>query len=125
MNIQELVPDLSICREAKEKGVVIESAFKYFKFSLNKDYLLQFDPTNDFMTLSGELEDKVSAPLTDEILEIFKTKNKLDSFEVIKKKDGYNAYFWNDKDCNWTEVFDKKLSNALLLLAIKLKEEDL
>ena len=128
MNINDLVPDLKICQEAKEKGVVIESAFKYFKFSLNKDYLLQFDPTNDFMTLSGELEDKVSAPLTDDILKMLPwtiEMNGLPLYLTIQMQRevycvGYERRAVYDNNYHFV---DKKLSNALLLLATKLMEE--
>jgi hypothetical protein len=129
MNINDLVPDRENCQEAKEKGVVIESSFKYFKFSFNKDYLLQFDPTNDFMTLSGELEDKVSAPLTDEILPMLPAEIELrDNFYSLvilkSKKFGYRVYYTIDENEKENFFFeDKKLSNAMLLLAIKLKEE--
>ena len=126
--IQDLVPDREICQEAKEKGVVIESAFKYFKFSLNKDYLLQFDPTNDFMTLSGELEDKVSAPLTDEILKVLPSHIIKDSrryYLTIEKLSGEYcvSYDYSDSSLELFLFSKYKLSNALLLLAIKLKDE--
>lgn len=108
---KELVPDLEICQEAKAKGVVIESSF-WYKIG---------DSTG---TVNIILKEKLDignihfsyypAPLTDEILK----KLKDVEIEIVCGIDNVFIVRWlNDS------FIDKKLSNALLLLAIKLKDE--
>jgi len=122
MNIKDLVPDLSICQEAKEKGVVIESSFHWFEAHEGSDtwYL------SDKIGIPGC--GYVPAPLTDEILQVL-PKNILKNSKtywltIDKAGDCFNAYYKNDETLERNPRFnDKKLSNALLLLAIELKKE--
>lgn len=119
--LQDLVPDLSICQDAKKKGVEIESVHYWNNFYGDWE-------VNDasYYKLS---KDCTPAPLTDEILEKlpFFINYKDKKTQLIMWK-GFNDYFagyqTNDNEREILFYFeDKKLSNALLKLAIRLKEE--
>lgn len=120
--LQDLVPDLSICQDAKKKGVEIESVHYWNNFYGDWE-------VNDasYYKLS---KDCTPAPLTDETLEKLPEKiiPELSNGEdfsyliIVKDKDFYTVGY-DGGDCIFETVQDKKLSNALLRLAIKLKEE--
>ena len=124
MNIQDLVPDLKICQEAKDKGVVIES--KYYWWHRLNDSKWMISPFNEIFN-----GDCFPAPLTDEILKVLpetiKRYDRLFCLRITKTAGNYFAWyeeFETDDGIDYDLYFeDKKLSNALLLLAIKLKDE--
>jgi hypothetical protein len=115
--MENLVADLYICQEAFKKGIKIESVYKWAEIV-------------GVMTIVCGVgyEDSVSAPLTDEILQVL-PKNILKNSKtywltIDKAGDCFNAYYKNDETLERNPRFnDKKLSNALLLLAIELKKE--
>ena len=128
MNIQDLVPDLKICQEAKDKGVVIESEY-YWWHRLN-DSKWMISPFNEIFN-----GDCFPAPLTDEIL-LKLPKHIRGTNENVPRFPNNNYPFkltisysikkgWSVSYAGLIKpIYDKnKLSNALLLLAIKLKEE--
>ena len=119
MNIQDLVPDLKICQEAKDKGVVIES--KYYWWHRLNDSKWMISPFNEIFN-----ENYSSAPLTDEILKVLPREIIIEGYTslllIAKNEKTYTAGYETDEDELYF-IEDKKLSNALLLLAIKLKEE--
>jgi hypothetical protein len=138
MNIQDLVPDLSICQEAKDKGVVIESSFWWKKTIDSSRIEKHYNQITGTQLLYGnkyiirEASGDYPAPLTDEILpklpnSIIKDTVKDEErfyLEIIKlDDDSFSASYANEKHGFYYNFEDKKLSNALLLLAIKLKEE--
>lgn len=112
---KELVPDLKICQEAKEKGVEIESELKINLI------------TGDIVCKEiYQYEDCAPAPLTDEILKVLPWAIKTGDFKGFfsMQKDGeiYRSFYELGKERKF--VFeDKKLSNALYLLYMKLKKE--
>lgn len=130
MTIQDQAPDLSICQLAKEKGVEIESKFWWNRLSDCPD------GKEDWVIIDseryGRLVDKmtvVPAPLTDEILKKLPEKiiPELSGGEdfsyliIVKDKDFYTVGY-DGGECIFETVQDKKLSNALYLLYMKLKE---
>ena len=82
--LQDLVPDLKICQEAKEKGVEIESQF-WYKIG-DSTGTVNIIP-KEKLNIGNIHFSFYPAPLTDEILEVIKSKNKADSLEIVKKKD--------------------------------------
>jgi len=130
MNTNDLVPDLKICQEAKEKGVVIESSFYYeiYKdgFSLRMDGEETFNYDSRSTDIWRKDEDSVPAPLTEEILKVLPREIIIEGYTslllIAKNEKTYTAGYETDEDELYF-IEDKKLSNALLLLAIKLKEE--
>jgi hypothetical protein len=107
MNIKDLVPDREICQEAKEKGVEIESFYKWAEILTG--------PT----LICGEWSDDATpAPLTDEILKVLPERAFSMPLYIKKFPLGYSVGYSYS-------IENKKLSNALLLLAIKLKEENI
>ena len=120
MNIQDLVSDREICQEAKEKGVVIESEYWWVKC---KGGTFAIGKTGEFVDA-----EKCPAHLTDEILKVLPWTigmNGLSLYLTIQMQRevycvGYERRAVYDNNYHFV---DKKLSNALLLLVIKLKEE--
>lgn len=131
MKIEDLVPDREICQEAKEKGVVIESEYYWFQWEGDKNNGLRWDirigKNVDYDgTLPNFVKQECPAPLTDEILLILPAVIP-DGVEpyiltIVKVTNGYAVMYYNGKS-NLYRFENKKLSNALLLLAIKLKSE--
>jgi hypothetical protein len=128
--IQDLVPDREICQEAKDKGVVIESSFYWTE--LNGEWFT-IDVLDGYSIPKGDEDRFIPAPLTDEILKVLperivKSVDEVYILSIIKTTNGYIVMYFCDGyvkgDIHYIFRFeDKKLSNALLLLAIKLKEE--
>jgi hypothetical protein len=131
MNTQDLVPDREICQEAKDKGVVIESEYWWWKATPEDKYYLSIKKgdrietlENSWFTTFGHKEEEYCpAPLTDEILKVLPVKALHGSLRIYKDEDGYAVEYY-DGGFN-KPIKDKKLSNALLLLAIKLKDENI
>ena len=128
MNINDLVPDREICQEAKEKGMVIESSFYWTE--LNGEWFI-IDVLDGYSIPKGDEDRFISAPLTDEILQkLPETINRYDRLfclRITKTAGNYFAWyeeFETDDGIDYSLYFeDKKLSNALLLLYIKLVDE--
>ena len=123
--MQSILPDLKICQEAK--GIVKESKFDWslitysdIESSNRFTYRIRTNEEikRDLKELNGTLKDKVSAPLTDEILKVLPIGIKITRFiEVGTGNELFDVCHFGYR------VIDKKLSNALLLLAIKLVKE--
>jgi hypothetical protein len=127
MNIQDLVPDREICQEAKEKGVVIESINGYYSFSSTQGVTAEIGIYEN-TPYEGDYDTYnfiANAPLTDEILKVLPQQFGGQDLEIIKlPHDIYSCGYPRDimgRGINYYK--DKKLSNALLLLAIKLTDE--
>lgn len=122
--LQNLVPDREICQEAKDKGVVIESSFYWTE--LNVEWFI-IDVLDGYSIPKGDEHRFVSAPLTDEILKVLPQQFGGQDLEIVKlPHDIYSCGYPRDimgRGINYYQ--DKKLSNALLLLYMKLKEENL
>ena len=133
MNTNDLVPDLKICQEAKEKGVVINSLSYFVKEYPVKEKEVWVIARKETITgtISFYENEHCPAPLTDEILKVLpetiKRYDRLFCLRITKTAGNYFAWyeeFETDDGIDYDLYFeDKKLSNALLLLAIKLKEE--
>lgn len=129
----ELVPDLEICREAVKSGLVMESEYYWFIGLKDTDYWFDDDtPSYDTPKIINEIRNKLlgesyPAPLTDEILEKLPQQLNGKDLKMVKLPfDMYSCgYPRDEKGHGLNYVKDKKLSNALLLLAIKLKEENI
>lgn len=127
MTIQDLVPDREICQEAQNKGVKIDSNF-WWKKDENKPYLVL--KNSRYFNSKGNII--CPAPLTDEILEklpeVIKKEGIIYRINIFKE-DGvwFVKYYYCDGEVYLSRYSfeDKKLSNALLRLAIKLKEENI
>jgi hypothetical protein len=142
--MQNLVADLSICQEAFNKGVKIESEYYWQKIT-TKDWKISSYHDFDGINSKGEKEidgletikswandtDEVfPAPLTDEILEklpwYIGVDNKAEYLTIFKEGEYYRVgYGRNGKFSYSYDITYKKLSNALLKLLIKLKEENI
>jgi hypothetical protein len=128
---QDLVPDREICQEAKDKGVVIESEYWWWKATPEDKYYLSIKKgdrietlENSWFTTFGHKEEEYCpAPLTDEILKVLPDEINL---TIVKEKENIfcvSAHIGIEK--RRIIEYGKKLSNALLLLAIKLVDEGL
>ena len=128
MNIQDLVSDLDICQEAKEKGVVINSLSYFVKEYPVKEKEVWVIARKETITgtISFYENEHCPAPLTDEILKVLPREIIIEGYTslllIAKNEKTYTAGYETDEDELYF-IEDKKLSNALLLLAIKLKEE--
>jgi len=111
--MNNILPDLKICQEAFKKGIIKESKFSFVKFPSGEICIMETNTHPNFNIYP--------APLTDEILKVLPEK------EIFfnKGEDGYLVQYGPLVmiENSVIEVIDKKLSNALLLLAIKLKSE--
>jgi hypothetical protein len=129
MSIQTLLPDREICQEAQKKGVVIESSFYYWMnrwggwADSDEPVLENHIPNNP-----KDGWKFYPAPLTDEIFPKLPAKIKKDNLEflliITNENDIYSCFYSGKSLCIYVTE-DKKLSNAMLLLSIKLKEENL
>lgn len=135
MTIQDQAPDLSICQEAQRKGVEIESNYYWAMNDDNNFELCQL--INNFIEFKNgksvnkiwlfENENYIPAPLTDEILEKLPVEiEELGSCHHLVIRVYKEKFYVLYEDAYGEQEYcfeDKKLSNALLRLAIKLKNE--
>ena len=121
MNINDLLPDREICQEAQDKGVVIESSFWYKVGNSSGAVNIVPEEMTDIGNISFSY---CPAPLTDEIMPKLPQQFGGQDLEIVKlPHDIYSCGYPRDimgRGINYYQ--DKKLSNALFLLAIKLKE---
>jgi hypothetical protein len=138
--MQNLVADLSICQEAFKKGIKIESKFWWFEERKTPYDSVYNDPEYYWelkevgnKNIKTEYNTACPAPLTDEILQVLpvEVRNGVDIYYLMieKTEDGFTACYGqrdNDGCIAYYIMFeDKKLSNALLSLACKLKDENI
>lgn len=113
--MQNILPDLKICQE--EKGIIKESKFSFVKFPSGEICIME---TNLHIAFN-----LCPAPLTDEILKVLPQQFGGSDLEIVKlPHDIYSCGYPRDimgRGINYVQ--DKKLSNALFLLAIKLVDE--
>jgi hypothetical protein len=111
-----------------EKSIVGDPTIKTSKDG--KQYTegeIQMYPIGDENILDPwHYEKECPAPLTDEILQILPDNIK-DVSIIVKTKNGFGVFLVditeNEDEEDKIIIEDKKLSNAMLLLAIKLKED--
>jgi hypothetical protein len=118
-----LVADKEICQEAFKKGIKIESELMW-----NEDLSTKF-PVKNEKTADWITKPSYPAPITDEILKELPEKIEAGIehvtyyLEIFKRKDDYLAHYRSKNGVVFTFNIDKKLSNALLMLYTKLKDE--
>jgi hypothetical protein len=128
-----ILPDLKICQEAK--GIVKDSKFVWvcnpWAFSDKSRWMILLRKEAEDPNRNG-IERITPAPLTDEILKMLPKFFKKDGdagivYLIIECNDNCYVVYYGHYEHVEKHFFtiNEKLSNALLLLAIKLVEEGL
>jgi hypothetical protein len=121
--MQNLVPDLKICQEAQ--GIVKDSKF-YWGMEVYEDFKI-YSKEDAFCLVEEKFY--FPAPLTDEILKVLpwmiSPEGTPQYLTIEKVEEEYTAGYGRLGKFNLYYFRDKKLSNALLLLAIRLKKENI